>query len=266
MTQSLLEKAQDDGLATHVVQADFTRALMDAGQQVPAGLVDQNGVAAGRRFDVYRNNVAVSLTEAMHSAFPVVAKLLGKENMDGLAGLFLRAHPPTTPLMMFYGAEFPAFLKGIAQLNHLGYLGDVARLELALRHAYHAADATPIAAEALGALPTDALLAATVTLAPAVQLLRSSWPVHAIWRFNTDDGAAKPLGEAQAVLITRPEFDPIPQVLSPAEAEWIQALIEGLSIGEALERAGAIEADFDLGNPLTLLLQGGALTGLNQKG
>lgn len=246
-----------------VSQADFTRAMMDAALAAPMGLIDQDGAAAGRRFDVYRNNVTVSLTEAMHSAFPVVAKLLGKANMDGLAGLFLRAHPPTSPLMMFYGAEFPAFLEGIAQLEHLGYLGDVARLELALRHAYHAADATPIAVELLGALPTDALLAATVTLAPAVQLLRSPWPVHAIWRFNTEDGAPKPLSQAQTVLITRPEFDPIPQVLSPAEADWIQALIEGLSIGKALERAGAIEAEFDLGNPLTLLLQGGALTGLN---
>ena len=84
-----------------VDQATFTQAMMDATQDVPLGLVDHEGAAAGQRFSVYRNNVAVSLTEAMHSAFPVVAKLLGKENMDGLSGPFLRAHPPSSPLMMF---------------------------------------------------------------------------------------------------------------------------------------------------------------------
>lgn len=249
-----------------VNQAAFTRAMMDAGQAVPAGLIDQDAAPAGRRFAVYRNNVAVSLTEALHSGFPVITKLLGKANMDGLAGLFLRAHPPSSPLMMHYGAAFPAFLDGMSQLSHLGYLGDVARLELALRHAYHAADADPIAAEVLAAQSEDDLLAARLHFAPAMQILRSDWPVQSIWRFNTEDTAPKPKGGAEIVLITRPDFDPIPQVLSPSEAAWIEALIQGASIGEALDSARRKTATFDLSAPLTLLLQGGAIIGLESKG
>ncbi|MFY0309482.1 DUF2063 domain-containing protein [Leisingera sp. D0M16] len=249
-----------------VSQADFTRAMMDAGQPVPDGLTDHLGEPAGRRFSVYRNNVAVSLTEAMHSAFPVIAKLLGKQNMDGLAGIYLRRHPPSSPLMMFYGEHFPAFLEGMEQLRHLGYLGDVARLELALRRAYHAADAAPIAPEALGALPPDTLLNTRLALAPAVQVLRSPWPIHGIWRYNTEDGAPKPEAQAQDVLITRPEFDPIPQVLPPAGAVWAGALMAGATIGEAMEQAAAEDEAFDLGATLALLLQGGAVTGLDSKG
>ncbi|WP_264210162.1 HvfC/BufC N-terminal domain-containing protein [Leisingera thetidis] len=248
-----------------VSQAEFARALMDAGQAVPDGLVDHQARPAGRRFSVYRNNVAVSLTEAMHSAFPVIAKLLGKQNMDGLAGLYLRRHPPSSPLMMFYGEHFPAFLEGMEQLNHLGYLGDVARLELALRRAYHAADAAPIPPETLGALPPDALLDTSLTLAPALQVLRSPWPIHGLWRYNTEDGAPKPRAEAQDVLITRPEFDPIPQLLPPAGAVWIRALMGGATIGAALEQAAEEDETFDLGATLALLLQGGAITGLDSK-
>lgn len=249
-----------------VSQADFTRAMMDAGQPVPDGLTDHLGQPAGRRFSVYRNNVAVSLTEAMHSAFPVIAKLLGKQNMDGLAGIYLRQHPPSSPLMMFYGEHFPAFLEGMDQLRHLGYLGDVARLELALRRAYHAADAAAIAPETLGALPPDALLDTRLELAPAAQVLRSPWPIHAIWRFNTEDGAPKPAAQAEDVLITRPEFDPIPQLLPPAGAVWVRALMAGATIGAAMEQAAAEYEAFDLSAPLALLLQGGAVTGLNSKG
>lgn len=249
-----------------VDQAQFITALMTAEAPVPEGLVDQDNLAAGRRFSVYRNNVAVSLTEAMHSAFPVVAKLLGDKNMDGLSGLFLRAHPPSSPLMMFYGAEFPAFLEGMAQLNHLGYLGDIARLELALRHAYHAADASAIDPLLLAELSEEALLQTRLSLSPALHLLRSPWPIQSIWRFNTIEGTDKPQAGAEAVLITRPEFDPIPQVVSSAEATWIEALMQGTSIGEALDQARSTDTEFDLSSPLTLLLQGGAITGLVNKG
>jgi hypothetical protein len=252
--------------AVVVTQTAFSHAMMDGSAAVPAGLIDSQNASAGRRFAVYRNNIAVSLTEAMHSAFPVIAKLLGKANMDGLAGLYLRAHPPSSPLMMFYGAEFPAFLEAMPQLSHLGYLGDVARLELALRHSYHAADAAPIAPEALADLSEADLLATKVTFAPALQLLRSQWPLYAIWHFNTVAGAPKPQAGAQNILITRPEFDPMPQVLSDAAILWVSALKEGASIAEAVARATEVEAGFDLVAPLTLLLQGNAIIGLEHKG
>lgn len=249
-----------------VSQSQFTRALMDPGQPVPEGLQDQHAQPAARRFDVYRNNVTVSLIEALHSAFPVIAKLLGKENMDSIARLYLRAHPPASPLMMFYGANFPVFLEAAPQLARLKYLGDVARLELALRRAYHAADAVPIAPEALGALAPEQLMAATFKFAPAVQLLRSPWPVFALWRYNTEAGAPKPQPGGQDVLVTRTDFDPAPALLPPGGAACIEALMAGESLGAALDRAAADTPGFDLGATLALLLQGGAVAALNISG
>ncbi|AXT34558.1 DUF2063 domain-containing protein [Phaeobacter sp. LSS9] len=249
-----------------VSQTDFTRAMIDAAQPVPEGLLDATGQPAGRRFSVYRNNVAVSLTEAMHSAFPLIAKLLGKQNLDGLAGLYLRAHPPSSPLMMHYGAEFPDFLAGMEQLKHLGYLPDAARLDLALRRAYHAGDATPVDPARLAALPPEALMATRLTLAPAVALLRSPWPIYDIWRFNTEENAPKPRHMAQDVLITRPEFDPVLQELPAGGADWITALTSGATLEEALTKVQADLPDFDLSHPLALLLQGGAIIDLDRKG
>ncbi|MCE8537195.1 putative DNA-binding domain-containing protein [Ruegeria pomeroyi] len=248
-----------------VSQDEFHAALLDPGRAIPEGLCDALAHPAGRRFNVYRNNVAVSLTEAMHQAFPVIAKLLGTQNMDGLAGIYLRQHPPTSPLMMFYGETFPEFLAGMRQLSHLGYLSDVARLELALRHAYHAADSTAIDPQVLAIAP-EALMASRLEFAPAMRLLRSPWPIHAIWRFNTEDGAPKPEPEAQDVMITRPEYDPVPQLLPPGGADWVAALQSGATIGAAYEAAAEQTPDFDLGATLALLLQGGAITSLTEQG
>ncbi len=242
-----------------VSQTTLHDAILDASIPVPSGLSDAHARPAGRRFSVYRNNVAVSLTEAMHQAFPVIAKLLGSQNMDGLAGIFLRRHPPSSPLMMFYGEAFPDFLAGMEQLSHLGYLPDVARLELALRRSYHAADAQAISPDALSVPPED-LMQARLTFAPALQVLRSPWPIHAIWRFNTEEAAPKPEPGAQDVLIVRPEFDPMPHLLPAGGAEWIAALQSGQTIGEAYEKVSSADPDFDLGATLALLLQGGAIT------
>nr|WP_170538840.1 DNA-binding domain-containing protein [Ruegeria arenilitoris] len=243
-----------------VSQSEFRAALLDPAAPVPEGLLDDQARPAGRRFSVYRNNVAVSLTEAMHQAFPVITKLLGSQNMDGLAGIYLRQHPPSSPLMMFYGENFPEFLAGTEQLAHLGYLPDVARLELALRRAYHAADSQPIAPDALATLPPEDLMQARLGFAPAMHLVRSDWPIHVIWRYNTEDGAPKPQPGAQDVLITRPEFDPSPHLLPPGGFDWITAMQAGQTIGQAFEATTTRTPAFDLGATLALLLQGSAIT------
>jgi hypothetical protein len=245
-------------------QADFIAAVLDPDRAPPPGLTDGAARPAGRRFGVYRNNVAVSLTEAMHQAFPVIARLLGQANMDGLAGMFLRAHPPDDPRLMHYGAAFPDYLATLPQLAHLGYLADVARLDLALRRSYHATDADPVAPETLTGLAPEALTAAYVTFAPAMQVLRSDWPVFDIWRVNTEADAPKPRAIAQDVLITRPGFDPAPQPLPTGGADWINALRAGASIGDALDAAQAGHPGFDPGATLALLIGGGAITGLNR--
>ena len=135
----------------------------------------------------------------------------------------------------------------------------MARLELALRRSYHAADSTPIAPEAL-ALPAEDLVNARLTFTPSMELVRSPWPIHAIWLFNTQDDAPKPQPGAQDVLITRAEFDPLPQLLPAGGAEWIQAMQAGQTLGQAHETALAAAEGFDLGATLTLLLQGNAIT------
>ena len=231
-------------------------ALTNPAAAVPEGLTGPHGRPAGRRFDVYRNNVAASLTEALVAGFPVIQKLLGDRFFRAMAGVYLRASPPSSPVLMTYGASFPAFLEGFAPVAHLPYLADTARLELALREAYHAADAAPLDP---AALDTPALMGAVLTLAPAVRLVASPYPIHAIWRANTEAGAPPAAGGAQTVLVTRPALDPLATPLAPEAARFVAALLAGRRFDAALKAAGE---GLDLTATLTLLLAQNALTHL----
>ena len=245
-----------------VDQTTFRSALLDPETARPLGLTDGEGRAAGRRFDVYRNNVAASLTEALETAFPVIQKLVGAENFKLLAATFLRQHPPTSPLMMFYGAEMPDFLASFGPTSGTRYLPDVARLEMALRESYHAEDSTPINPGALQALSPDQLVASRVGLAPSLRLIRSDWPVFSIWRFNMEEAAPKPEMGAEAVLIARPELDPTPYLLPPGGGAFLADLMEGQTFGAAMDAAVTDHEAFDLTQVLTLLIETQALTKL----
>ena len=127
-----------------MTDASFSAALLDPAHPVPEGLITPDGSPATRRYAIYRNNVTVGLTEALEAGFPVIRKIVGERFFQAMAVVFVRNHPPTSPILAGYGAEMPGFLRGFEPVQHLKYLPDVARLELALRRAYHAGDAAPV--------------------------------------------------------------------------------------------------------------------------
>ncbi|MCF8484524.1 MAG: putative DNA-binding domain-containing protein [Rhodobacteraceae bacterium] len=235
-------------------QAAFAQALLNPDLGVRLGLTDPQGRAAPKRFAVYRNNVAVGLSKALEQGFPVVQRLVGDAFFSAMAGVFVREHPPTSPLLMLYGADFPAFLRRFPPVQHLGYLPDVAQLELALRESYQAADAAGLPVEAIAGLEADVLMASRLRLAPSLRVVQSNWPIHGIWLANSK-GGPPPTMEPQDVLVLRPEFDPIPFALPQGGARIINGLLSGVALGTALELSPMTDPASILGP----LLQGRAI-------
>ncbi len=193
----------------------------------------------------------------MQTSFPTIRKLVGPAFFQAMAGEFVRQHPPQSRIMMFYGEAFPAFLASFPAVAAYPYLPDVARLEQAMRESYHAADAAPLTAEALSAIPEATLLASRLALAPALRLIRSPWPIHAIWRANMDNGPP-PVAEAEDVVILRPEFDPRPHLLPKGGGAFVARLLAHDSLAEAITAS----PNLDLPAVLALLLGGHAIIGV----
>ncbi len=164
-------------------QSEFAGALLDPGLDCPAGLRAWNGSDPATRFAVYRNNVVVSLIDALADGFPVTQALVGEAFFRAMARAWVQSQPPRTRVLAHAGEDFPQFVERFAPARQLAYLAGVARLEFARVRAYHAADAGSVDVPALGAafaLP-DAALRLRLGLHPSLSLLASPYAVVSLW-------------------------------------------------------------------------------------
>ena len=239
----------------------FAAALVDPAAAPPAQTRGREGLPDGRRFAVYRNNVAASLIASLAARYPVTRRLVGDDFFRAMAGAFVAANKPKTPVLIDYGGSFPAFVEDFAPARDLAYLPDVARLENAWVEAFHAADAAPLALADLAGLDADALAATRFAFHPAARLLASNDPVASIWAAHQHGKEVGPIEPwlPEQVLITRPAGEVHLRVLPPGGHAFADALRIGASVAEA---HAAIDVEgFDAGAHLVGLIEAGALAG-----
>ena len=238
-------------------QSEFIASVCDPQRAVPA-FVTSRANSHDKRFSVYRNNVIVNLIEVLEGGFPLVRKIVGEEFFRAMAGVFVRLHPPNSPILSLFGDELPSFLETFEPVQGLPYLADVARMELGLRRSYHAADHDPAPARALSELTPETIAEARLETAPSFMLLRSRYPIYGIWLANTG-GNRKPHHGPEDVAIIRKGFDPEPRLLAEGEFEFLQALEGGATLGDAFECAIEAGDGFGLDESLTWLLGSDAI-------
>jgi len=139
---------------------------------------------ARERLKIYRNNVILSLRDAIGDTFPVVKRLIGDDCFNSAAVNFVRQNPPTEPSLLFYGEDFIEFIGDYPACKNLHFLADVARLEWNYILAFHAADVTLFDPNALNEIDATLLGNVVFTIHPSVQLMQSKWPTDDIWQEN----------------------------------------------------------------------------------
>jgi hypothetical protein len=245
-------------------QRGFAAALLDPRLPLPDGLVGPDGEPGVRRFAVYRNNIVVGLIETLKDAFPAVHRIVGADFFQAMARAYVVAEPPRSPILLYYGAGFPDFIRQFEPAAVLPYLADVARIERAWTEAYHAPEASPIDPAAFSTIAPDRLPAIGLKLHPSLRLVRSQFPALTIWQMNVAGGVPAPVDLAaggEDALVVRPLADVEVRSIPAGSLEFIQALASGRSVLLALEEALIANPRFDLAANLSDLLHAGALVG-----
>ena len=255
-----MQPPEPHGRSTYA--AAFASALIHPDHQTPAVVTGPSGKAATKRYNVYRNNVTVSLVEALAAVYPAVQRITGVEFFRAMARFHIRATPPTSPLLFEYGRDFPAFIETYEHARSMPWLADTARVERAWLDAYHEADADPLSAATLGSFPPE--LADLVFVAhPATRIVRSRFSVVTIFAANRGEAPVDRIDASvpEDALITRPDLDVVVRHLRQAGgAVFLMSLMAGRSLGEAAASALDASPDFDIASHIAGMIEAGAFT------
>ena len=238
-------------------QTRFAKAVRDPSQKVPEFVQKTAGKPSQKRFNVYRNNVMVSLTDAILDAYPVVARLVGEEFATAMARVFVTDNLPISPVMLHYGEGYATFIESFEPTQSLPFLADVARLERAWLQAYHAADHIPLTIDVLAQIPPDELSDLNFRFCPGVQLLSSKHPISSLWSAHQDDqlqGLDKLPTSGEAVLVNRPHYEVSIRVLEPGFFTFLTSLSKGKSLGQSIDK-GNTHARFDPAKAIQTLFE-----------
>ena len=244
--------------------AGFASALLDPERMRPSFVEGPHGKAASKRYAVYRNNVTVSLIDALAATFPATVRITGVDFFRAMARFHVRATPPASPLLFEYGRDFPDFIECYEHARSMPWLADVARLERAWLDAYHAADAEPLRVQALAAIPPEQLGQAILTPHPAMRIVRSRFSAVTIFAANRADAPVSHIDASSPEdgLITRPGLEVMVRRLPPGGADFVSYLSSGEPVGMAVDTVLAQWPGFDLAANIAGMIEAGVFTNI----
>ncbi|MGE5539010.1 MAG: DUF2063 domain-containing protein [Gemmatimonas sp.] len=247
------------------LQRDFAAAITGGSVDPLTRHIRPAPLGPERRIAIYRNHFVITLTESLGITFPVLKALVGEAFFDQSARRFAEMYPPTSPVLFEYGERFPHFLRDETRSSEFDYLVDVGVFEWAINHAYHAADADPLDANALLRVSPEQRADIALTFHPSVRLLTSAYPVLDLWRAHQPGREAEVIDISKGgvrLLVWRHGIDVVWQMLTPAEHAFCAALATGAPLAKACGAALAVDASFDAGATLHDMFTGHTVAGI----
>ena len=189
--------------------------------------------------EIYREQFWLRHSASLVEDFPGLGGILGQSDWERLIEEYLEAAPPVSYSLRDLGERLPAFVDACAWLPHRELCADMARLEWAYIDAFDAADAAPLDAAKLAAIPESAWETARIVLDPALRLLKVRYAVADLRRALRTSTEPVPIPDPRAenLVIHRTQRSLFYQPVSSGAYELLVALGEGLPLVKSCERA-----------------------------
>jgi hypothetical protein len=246
----------------HSCQSAFCEAIFSGSDAALGGMLVEPDEVARRRLSAYRRSIVGTLSAAVLSAYPVVARIVGTPFFMEAARQFIHAVPSASGDLNEFGESFGDFLAGYPHAAHLGYLPDVARMEWLVQQVFYAPETPPADLTILARIPDDRYGELCFSIAPGYARINSRWPLADIWRINQagfSGDMAVDFSAGSQVLISRRNGLVYVEPLSAGEAVFLDALTSRRTLGAATAEAADADPGFDLAATLHSFVSQGLL-------
>ena len=217
------------------IQGDFQDYLLRGADAVTQHVFGTARVPLATRLQIYAGAYGSRLAEALGNNFPALAQLLGAEDFHTLAHAYVHRHDSPYFSIRYYGDALPEFLVAEERYAAVPLLAELARWEWAMTCVFDAADATPLAHEALARIAPQQWAQLRFGWHPSVHRLSLAWNVPQIWQALTSaaERPAVKFNEAPVEwLLWRRELTSYFRSLSATEAAVLDAARSGWPFGE----------------------------------
>ena len=203
-----------------------------------ARLNSQRGVPGEARLAVYADGYVARMQEALEDVYPAIRRMVGAKRFAELSAAFAADRPSRQYNLNAVGEALPEWLEAWPASVSLLFLPDLARLERAIAHAFHAPQ-EPVAA-GLDTVSPEHWPQLRFRFQPETAVLSSRWPILDLWMARTQPPGTMDLqveGRPQHVLVFREGLQVRCELLDTAWAAAAVALMAGKTLGEALAHA-----------------------------
>lgn len=244
------------------MNSKFQAALLSEDNQFYQAVDAPSITEKEARLNVYRNNVFVSLIDALSDIFPVTQTLVGEDFFRAMAREYVQQSLPKSPVISEYGENFADFIAQFPPAQSLPFLANLAALEHGMLTLTNEAEQATLSqqdvAEAFSQVedPSDLLLA----LPASSKIFVSPYAIGSIYKAHLNDGDTR-LGEVKVdstehLFLVKSHLYAQLHIITKAEAIFFKNLLQGKSLAEAAPD----EEDFDLGSCLAELIEWKVLT------
>jgi hypothetical protein len=247
------------------LQNNMADAILGGDMAHFADELDAGPASATSRFNIFRNNTYMSLTECLKTVFPVTVRLSDERFFAYAAHEFISNRPPRQAQLSNYGAEFPRFLAGFAPCREFPVIAEMAALEWAIAGSLNEAEEQPAPISLIKEGGPDGGRV-SLRLQPNLRFAMARWPLLGVWADHKKGNVeiAGPLRRtvSRVAISRRGEDIQLLELEAPRFAFW-RSLARGLPIETAAQRALARDPLFDLVRETLLLFRSQLVTGVS---
>lgn len=235
-----------DGISAGIESSAAREQIEIGAAQIEDVVEPSSRLGSAERLAVYGNAYFARLIECLGEEFPATRYALGEETFDSFALGYIQHSPSSSYSLGFLGERFAQYLTDtrptdVPKPGWPDFLIDLATLERTYAEVFDGPgpeNLDSLKPEDLQSVPPERVSEIRFIPVPSLRLMEASFPVHEyVTAVRRDQSPEIPMPKETLLVITRRDYVVRRGTVSRAEYLLLRAILDGNTLGEAIEVA-----------------------------